>query len=84
MAGVVCYYSSWAVYRVGAGKFVVGDVDPTLCTHIVYSFIGLQASGEVNLLDPWNDVGDASHQGLSSTFTLWFSWLGLRLSCVWS
>lgn len=61
--GIVCYYSSWAIYRVGAGKFTVGDIDPTLCTHIVYSFIGLESTGDISFLDPYNDIGDASHPG---------------------
>ena len=33
---VVCYYSSWAFYRPGYGKFDIDDIDPHLCTHINY------------------------------------------------
>ncbi|XP_050409461.1 chitinase-like protein 4 [Patella vulgata] len=33
-----CYYNAEAQYRPGIGRFVPSDIDPTLCTHIVYSF----------------------------------------------
>lgn len=33
---IVCYYGSWAVYRPDAGKFSVEDIDPFVCTHVIY------------------------------------------------
>ena len=33
---LVCYYGTWAVYRPDAGKFSVEDIDPFLCTHVIY------------------------------------------------
>ena len=33
---IVCYYSSWAFYRYGYGKFDIDDIDPHVCTHINY------------------------------------------------
>lgn len=53
---VVCYYSSWAVYRTGNGKFGVENIDPKLCTHAIYAFIGLNVDGTVKINDPWNDI----------------------------
>ncbi|KOX77106.1 Chitotriosidase-1 [Melipona quadrifasciata] len=38
---IVCYYGSWAAYRRGLGEFETKDIDPTLCTHIIYTFIGI-------------------------------------------
>jgi chitinase len=35
---VVCYVAEWAHWRQGLGSFLVGDIDPTLCTHLVYAF----------------------------------------------
>ncbi|XP_062545135.1 acidic mammalian chitinase-like [Armigeres subalbatus] len=54
---VVCYFGSWATYRVSNGKFDVEDIDPTLCTHINYAFVGLDSTTSViKILDSWNDV----------------------------
>ncbi|MGJ2272322.1 glycosyl hydrolase family 18 protein, partial [Salmonella enterica subsp. enterica serovar Paratyphi A] len=55
-AEVVCYYSSWAVYRPGKGQFEVEDIEATLCTHLIYAFAGLQESGEIMVFDPYNDL----------------------------
>ncbi|XP_063223025.1 chitinase-3-like protein 1 [Bacillus rossius redtenbacheri] len=55
---VVCYYESWAVYRPGNGKYDVEDIDPTLCTHLLYTFVGLGDHNNVEVLDAWNDLPD--------------------------
>lgn len=38
---VVCYLSAWAVYRPLRGSFAIENIEPGLCTHIVYAFAGL-------------------------------------------
>ncbi|KAK5645959.1 hypothetical protein RI129_004423 [Pyrocoelia pectoralis] len=53
---LVCYYSSWSVYRSGNGAFNVEDIDPHLCTHLIYAFIGIDATGSIRILDSWNDI----------------------------
>ncbi|XP_011154318.1 chitinase-3-like protein 1 [Harpegnathos saltator] len=55
---IVCYYGSWAVYRPGSGKCSVEDIDPTLCTHLIYTFVGISTEGDVRVLDSWNDLSD--------------------------
>ncbi|XP_067001763.2 chitinase-3-like protein 1 [Anabrus simplex] len=55
---VVCYFGSWAVYRLGNGKFEPENVQPNLCTHLIYSFVGLGYDGKVTVLDTWNDLPD--------------------------
>ena len=35
---IVCYFTNWAWYRQGEGKYLPGDIDASLCTHIVYGF----------------------------------------------
>lgn len=53
---MVCYYGSWAVYRQGKGKFDVEDIDPFLCTHIVFGFAGLGQDNKIRVLDPYNEL----------------------------
>lgn len=53
---MVCYWSSWSVYREGDGQFKVSNIDVNLCTHVVYSFIGTTAQGDVVHLDSYVDL----------------------------
>lgn len=38
---VVCYISTWAIYRPEKGSFTIENFDPNLCTVAVYAFAGL-------------------------------------------
>ncbi|KAH1012330.1 hypothetical protein HUJ05_011506 [Dendroctonus ponderosae] len=53
---IVCYYASWAVYRVNQGQFTTDKIDPTLCTKIVYSFAGLNIDLQVASIDNNADI----------------------------
>ncbi|KAL1130578.1 hypothetical protein AAG570_011824, partial [Ranatra chinensis] len=35
---IVCYYTNWSQYRQKIGKFLPEDIDPDLCTHIIFAF----------------------------------------------
>ncbi|XP_052069385.1 acidic mammalian chitinase-like [Mytilus californianus] len=63
----VCYYTNWAQYRNSAGKFFPENVDPTLCTHIIYSFAKMVG----NKLHPyeWNDESTPWMKGMYARFT---------------
>ncbi|XP_038049704.1 uncharacterized protein LOC119723214 [Patiria miniata] len=53
---IVCYFTNWAQYRPGEARFVAGNMDPSLCTHMIFSFAKLSDSNN-NRLEPyeWND-----------------------------
>ncbi|XP_043471715.1 acidic mammalian chitinase-like isoform X2 [Leptopilina heterotoma] len=53
---VVCYYASWATYRKDEGKYDIAKINPSLCSHLIYSFIGLNNDGTIKILDAWIDV----------------------------
>lgn len=54
---VVCYWGTWANYRPKEGKFTPESVDGTLCTHLIYSFAGLDAAtSRIKSLDGWMDL----------------------------
>ncbi|XP_022901759.2 acidic mammalian chitinase-like [Onthophagus taurus] len=50
---IVCYYESWAGYRNGDGKFEIKNIDPNLCTHLIYAFAGLNDDSTIKILDNW-------------------------------
>ncbi|KAK3862991.1 hypothetical protein Pcinc_031195 [Petrolisthes cinctipes] len=67
---MLCYHGSWAVYRPSRGKFVVEDIDPFLCTHLVYAFAGLHADTHtIYSLDPYNDLYENYGKGGYKRFT---------------
>ena len=49
----VCYFTNWAQYRPGDGKYKPHNVDPFLCTHLMYSFAKLH-NGKIAMYE-WND-----------------------------
>ena len=57
----MCYYTNWAQYRPSKWQYFPENVDPNLCTHIIYAFANM-----INMrLVPfeWNDVS-AESKGL--------------------
>lgn len=66
---MVCYYGSWAVYRPGSGKFDVEDIDPFVCTHLIYGFAGLGYDNTIISLDPYNDLPENWGKGAMVRFT---------------
>lgn len=60
---VVCYQGTWSVYRPGVGRFGVEDIDPFLCTHLVYAFLGIEETGKLRIIDPYLDLEDNGGHG---------------------
>nr|CAH7750120.1 unnamed protein product [Callosobruchus chinensis] len=53
---VVCYVGTWAAYRSGNGKFDIENINPKLCTHLIYAFAGSNANASIHILDPNLDI----------------------------
>ncbi|CAG2101361.1 unnamed protein product [Medioppia subpectinata] len=52
-ASVVCYYSAWAYNRPKPMNYDIEDINGDLCTHIIYSFVGLDnKTYDLRQLDP--------------------------------
>lgn len=61
---VVCYISTWAVYRKGAASYSLDHFDPKLCTHAIYAFAGLDVEkNAIKSLDPWQDLKENYGKG---------------------
>ncbi|ERL88103.1 hypothetical protein D910_05492 [Dendroctonus ponderosae] len=55
---IYCYFESWTIYRPGNGKFDIENIDTSLCTHIAFTFLGVEEDGSLNILDPWESDPD--------------------------
>ena len=64
----VCYYTNWSQYRPGRGKFLPENVDPSLCTHIIYAFATMSANRLAAY--EWNDEDTAWSSGMYETSLL--------------
>jgi len=50
----VCYFSNRAQYRTGIGKFFPKDINPFLCTHVIYAFAKIDDQNKIAPYE-WND-----------------------------
>uniref|UniRef100_A0A668TP85 chitinase n=1 Tax=Oreochromis aureus TaxID=47969 RepID=A0A668TP85_OREAU len=51
---LACYFTNWSQYRPGAGRYIPENVDPNLCTHLIYAFSVISPSNEITMYE-WND-----------------------------
>uniref|UniRef100_H3BY45 chitinase n=1 Tax=Tetraodon nigroviridis TaxID=99883 RepID=H3BY45_TETNG len=51
---MVCYFTNWSQYRPGDGKYMPQDVDPFLCTTLIYAFSIINSNNELVTYE-WND-----------------------------
>ncbi|XP_029975601.1 acidic mammalian chitinase-like [Salarias fasciatus] len=51
---LVCSFTNWSQYRPGIGRYLPSDIDPHLCTHLVYAFSIISPSNELATYE-WND-----------------------------
>ena len=58
----VCYHTNWSQYRNRPAKFYPENIDPNLCTHIIYSFAKL--IGNKLAAYEWNDESTPWMKGM--------------------
>merc|ERR1711973_432802 len=51
-----CYYASYAVYRNGDGNYAPVDIDPSLCTHMIYAFAKFGPDSSLQPADAFADT----------------------------
>ncbi|CAF3404631.1 unnamed protein product [Rotaria sp. Silwood1] len=68
---IVCYFANWAVKRPGGGSMTPEDIDPCLCTHVIYAFSEM----DNNQLTPMekHDLKDGNQPGFFERFNAWKS-----------
>lgn len=63
---LVCYFTNWAWYRRGIGKYTPDNIDTDLCTHIVYGFAVLDYTElTIRTHDAWADIDNNFYERVS-------------------
>ena len=67
---MIADYENWSGYRPGQGKFEPDvDIDPSLCSHIMYSFATLNANTHLlDIFDAWADLPAGGGKGKNKIF----------------
>ncbi|XP_069007119.1 acidic mammalian chitinase-like [Embiotoca jacksoni] len=47
--------TNWAQYRPSSGKFSPDNIDPFLCTHVIYALASINSFNQISSIE-WNDV----------------------------
>ncbi|XP_053173377.1 acidic mammalian chitinase-like [Scomber japonicus] len=61
---LVCYHTNWSQNRPGNGKFMPSNIDPHLCTHLIYSFADINEVNELVSTDRNDEQLYKSFNGL--------------------
>ena len=60
-------FTNWAWYRPGIGKYRPEDIDPSICTHVVYGFAVLDSNNLViKPHDSWADLDNEFYKKVTS------------------
>ena len=59
---IFCYYNSFAQSRPSVGKFLPEDIDPELCTHIIFAFVNIVVGPRLKPAN-WNDLSVSNRKG---------------------
>ena len=84
---VVCYFANWSVYRQGTAKFVPQNINPYLCTHLIYAFGGLGKDDTIQPFDKYQDLekGESIELKARNDCDLGgkLQWASLKAGCSW-
>uniref|UniRef100_A0A4X2KR19 Acidic mammalian chitinase n=2 Tax=Vombatus ursinus TaxID=29139 RepID=A0A4X2KR19_VOMUR len=62
---IVCYFTNWSQYCPGIARYMPENVDPCLCTHIIYAFAGM-TNNQIKTIE-WDD--EALYAGINGLKT---------------
>ncbi|XP_057184616.1 acidic mammalian chitinase-like isoform X1 [Triplophysa rosa] len=51
---LICYFTNWSQYRPDVGQYLPSNVDPHLCTHLIYAFSIINQANQLSTYE-WND-----------------------------
>ncbi|XP_067863874.1 chitinase-3-like protein 1 [Heptranchias perlo] len=51
---LICYFTNWAQYRPGIGRYMPEHIDPFMCTHLIYAFANMNENHHITTYE-WND-----------------------------
>lgn len=61
---LICYFTNWSQYRPGVGKYMPENVDPHLCTHLIYAFSAINPANELITTESNDETLYKSFNGL--------------------
>jgi GH18 family chitinase len=80
---VMCYVQNVAHTRIGLGSFIVDNIDPMLCTHLVYAYANLNIpKNTIESSSPDYDLEENNGTGWCIGSTVWIA-MCVNLSQVW-
>uniref|UniRef100_A0AAY5L0G2 chitinase n=1 Tax=Esox lucius TaxID=8010 RepID=A0AAY5L0G2_ESOLU len=63
---IVCYFPNGAQYRPGIGKFRPDNINPKMCTHLIYAYSIINSSNELDISEQDDETLYSSFNGLKS------------------
>ncbi|XP_013385002.1 chitinase-3-like protein 1 [Lingula anatina] len=67
---MLCYFTNWSVYRPGIDWFSPDNIDPLLCTHIIYAFANIDYMAlTIKPSDAFADLDTNGGKGFFSKIT---------------